>query len=160
VPGGVQNVAASTQNAPAGGGSWAGVVQAVGNGISGAFAAAAEIEGRAAAARFAAEGRSAAWGEALDIQAYEREIADLDRRIQDEQRQLLQQGRQAVESEELRLLREQRQRAVDRLRQETEAIHAAEGRRIRIPGWGWVLIGVGAIGGVFALIAWRATAKE
>lgn len=156
MPEGAQNVGGGG----AGGGSWEGVASAAGNAVSSVFQTVAGIEARRAAAEFAAEGRSVGWSEHLDTQRYEQELAELDRRIQDEQRRLLSEGRRAIESEELSLLRDQRARAVRQRQREAEAIRSAQTRRIRIPGWGWALIGVGAIGGIFALVAWRAKEQE
>lgn len=148
------------QNVSGGGFDYGAILSAVGGGIASAFNVAAQTEARATAAQVAAEQRSAGWAEAADIQRHERELAELDRQIREEQERLLAEGRRAVESEELALLRERRQRAVDRMRAEQAAASAALARRLRIPSWGWIAIGIVAIGGVFGVVAWRATARE
>jgi hypothetical protein len=139
---------------------WSGVVSAVGGGVANAFNVAAQTEARAEAARVAAEQRSYGWSEAADIQRHERELAELDRQIQEEQERLLAEGRRSLDSEELRLLQERRRRAVSQTAAARAARDAALARRVRIPAWGWVAIGVVAIGGVFGLVAWRAAAQE
>lgn len=139
---------------------WSGVVSAVGGGVASAFNVAAQVEAREAAAQAAAEARGWGWSEAADVQRHERELAELDRQIRDEQQRLLAEGRRALDSEELRLLQERRRRTQERAAAERAARDAALARRVRIPAWGWVAIGAVAIGGVFGLVAWRATATE
>jgi hypothetical protein len=49
-------------------------------------------------------------------------------------------------------IRERRREVAELRRLES----GAQGRRSRVPSWVWPVLGVGLVGGTFAVVAWRA----
>jgi hypothetical protein len=130
-----------------------GIIGAVGSGISSALSTAAQIDARRSGQRLLSEGRSSMWSERLAEAQHRGNLAELEAQLRREEQAVLQEMEIEARQQRLDEIRAQQSQVAELRRLEQQA---ARGPSFRMPSWVWPVLGVGLIGGTFAVVAWRA----